>query len=848
MNANKAVTAGFAAATYTLTISATNGTVTKSPNKSTYAHGETVSLEAVPNTGYTFTGWSGDASGTSNPTTITMNANKSVTAGFAAATYTLTVSATNGAVTKSPNKSTYAHGETVSLTAAPNTGYTFTGWSGDASGTSNPVTITMNANKSVTAAFTKAADQLPPVVDNCCPAPNSIQVPQNSLVSLVLRDEGTGVDAASVSLRVNGSLVYAGDVETYPSDQGVCFRSGAPEAYTYTYQQHTTYGEGREVSVAVAGRDLAGNAMAEQTYSFATEMVSFGRNRAVSADQTRIHQARSVTLSDGSGSVWVFWEAGNTGSRHIYATRFTPDTDQVTASVQVSRSTGDHCNPAAAIDSAGTVYVAWQENARGVWDVVLSTSSNGTSWSAPRRIVDPTAPADPPFNQVNPALAAGRKATGLVAIAWQDDRAGNPDIYVARSTDAFATVAASRVTTDTASQTDPALAIDAQDTVFVLWTDARNGQTDLYGAASNSGPWANTRVVAAPGSQSQVAVVAATAGSLLHTVWVDDRAGGLDVYYAASEGLPSSPLQGNNIVDDTSGADQDMPALAAGCRADGTDVVFACWQDSRNVGASGDTDLYLADLSPGSVPVNVLVGDDGANSDQTEAALTVNRDGYPYVAWSDDRAKKGQIYCAGATYMDPAPLAEGEVAASSGGAVGTPPQGIRTLEDVSVVFPSQACPCNATISIRRIRNPQGYATESMRIYDFGPSGLTFSQPVTITIPYLSRGTNKVRAYWFDSATGAFTDKGVTNVRDITVTSSLHALQFETTHFTPYLVSEEALSTSGGGGGGCSLGAGGEDDVAGYLLPYMLLALIMVGLRLRDKRRAEPGTGARAERP
>ena len=122
---------------YTLTTSATNGTITRTPNQSSYTSGTTVTLQATPNSGYVFTGWSGDLTGTTNPATIVMNSNKSVTANFAPVPitiYTLTVSATNGTVTKTPNQTSYASGTTVTLQATPNSGYIFTGWSGDSDG------------------------------------------------------------------------------------------------------------------------------------------------------------------------------------------------------------------------------------------------------------------------------------------------------------------------------------------------------------------------------------------------------------------------------------------------------------------------------------------------------------------------------------------------------------------------------------------------------------------------------------------------------------------------------------------------------------------------------------------
>ena len=59
-----------------------NGNVTLSPSGGTYYAGTVVQLTAVPDSGWSFSGWSGDLSGTTNPTTITMNGNKTVTANF----------------------------------------------------------------------------------------------------------------------------------------------------------------------------------------------------------------------------------------------------------------------------------------------------------------------------------------------------------------------------------------------------------------------------------------------------------------------------------------------------------------------------------------------------------------------------------------------------------------------------------------------------------------------------------------------------------------------------------------------------------------------------------------------
>jgi uncharacterized repeat protein (TIGR02543 family) len=68
--------------------------------------------------------------------------------------YTLTVQITGeGYVSRSPSGETYEEGTEVTLTATPDTGWHFNGWSGDASGSSNTITITMNNDMSVTATF-----------------------------------------------------------------------------------------------------------------------------------------------------------------------------------------------------------------------------------------------------------------------------------------------------------------------------------------------------------------------------------------------------------------------------------------------------------------------------------------------------------------------------------------------------------------------------------------------------------------------------------------------------------------------------------------------------------------------
>ncbi len=68
--------------------------------------------------------------------------------------YTLTTNINgDGSVALNPPGGTYNAGTQVTLTATPNAGSQFDNWSGDASGSTNPLTVTVNSNMTITANF-----------------------------------------------------------------------------------------------------------------------------------------------------------------------------------------------------------------------------------------------------------------------------------------------------------------------------------------------------------------------------------------------------------------------------------------------------------------------------------------------------------------------------------------------------------------------------------------------------------------------------------------------------------------------------------------------------------------------
>jgi len=110
MDTDRSVTAHFAQITHDLTVAvnpAGGGTTNPTEGVHSYPYGTVVNLTATPNTGYGFTFWSGDCAG--GTCSVTMTADRSVTANFAAV-------AGNVASAATPSDDTLTTGESVVVT------------------------------------------------------------------------------------------------------------------------------------------------------------------------------------------------------------------------------------------------------------------------------------------------------------------------------------------------------------------------------------------------------------------------------------------------------------------------------------------------------------------------------------------------------------------------------------------------------------------------------------------------------------------------------------------------------------------------------------------------------------
>jgi uncharacterized repeat protein (TIGR02543 family) len=134
------------------------GTVDTNPEQPTYDLGETLTLTATADPGWTFAGWSGDLIGTTSPVSVTMNTDKVITATFTQDEYAVTVNVMgSGSVSNTPGNP-YTYGQVATLQPVASEGWVFVGWSEDdadelVDNDDGTWGLQMDENKDITATF-----------------------------------------------------------------------------------------------------------------------------------------------------------------------------------------------------------------------------------------------------------------------------------------------------------------------------------------------------------------------------------------------------------------------------------------------------------------------------------------------------------------------------------------------------------------------------------------------------------------------------------------------------------------------------------------------------------------------
>lgn len=239
------------------------------------------------------------------------------------------------------------------------------------------------------------------------------------------------------------------------------------------------------------------------------------------------HSHNPAIAVDSSDHIHVVWNDNSPGQNEIHHMKSTDHGIHWTMK-RLTYNSGSSESAAIAVDTINSIYVVWQDETPGNNEIYLRKSSNGgVSWEGTKRLTWTAGSSEAPAVTVDD--------DGNIHIVWQDDTPGNDEIYHKISTNGGSTWQTKRLTYTSSYSLDPAIAGDPSGGIHVTWTDYPPGGYEIhYKRSTDEGStWTTKRLTWSPDS-SHGSSVATDSSGYIHVAWYDNSPGNYEIFYRRS--------------------------------------------------------------------------------------------------------------------------------------------------------------------------------------------------------------------------------------------------------------------------------------------------------------------------
>ena len=237
-----------------------------------------------------------------------------------------------------------------------------------------------------------------------------------------------------------------------------------------------------------------------------------------------------VIATDSGTHIHVVWSDYTSGNFEIYYKRSTDAGATWDAIKRLTWTSGSSSNPAIATGSCGITHLFWSDRTPGNTEIYYKRSLDaGTNWSPAKRLTWTS--GDSSYS------AIGVDSSDALHVVWMDYTPDPSEIYYKQSTDAGVTWSpVKRLTWTAGGAYIPAIAIDADDAIHVVWHDFLPGDPAIYYKKSTDGGtnWSAAKRLTWASGMSYQPAVAAGSDNTIHVVWEADTPGNLEIYYKRS--------------------------------------------------------------------------------------------------------------------------------------------------------------------------------------------------------------------------------------------------------------------------------------------------------------------------
>ncbi len=337
--------------------------------------------------------------------------------------------------------------------------------------------------------------------------------------------------------------------------------------------------------------------------------------------------AVAVDSSDNLHAVWFDYTPGNW---EIYYKRSTDGGATWSAVKRLTWTSGDSFSPAVAVDSSNSIHVVWYDNTPGHFEIYYRRSPDGgTTWGTVKRLTWTSG------DSIFPAIAID--GNGTIHVVWDANTSETDEIYYRKSPNGGTTWStAQRLTWTSGSSTTPAIAVDSGNTIHIVWGDDTPGNPEFYYKKSADGgaAWSPAQRLTWTSGKSYDAAITIDSGGAIHVVWSDDTPGNYEIYYKRS-GDGGTTWGAAKKLTSTS-LESLLPAIAI----DSSNAIHVVWEDFT----PGNPELHYKRSTDGGTTWSAVQRLSWTLEDSSFPAIAIDSSSAIHIVWQDFTPGNYEIY------------------------------------------------------------------------------------------------------------------------------------------------------------------------------------------------------------
>jgi hypothetical protein len=296
---------------------------------------------------------------------------------------------------------------------------------------------------------------------------------------------------------------------------------------------------------------------------------------------------------DSAGNINVVWTDNTPGNDDIFFSRSSDGGTTFSTPLNLSHNGGNSFNTQIAVDSAGNINVVWEDDTLGNLEIFFARSTNGgVTFSAPLDISNNTGMSEIPEIAVDRA--------GHIDIAWQDNTLGNLDVLFARSNDGITFSTPQNLSNNSGASIFVQPAVDSSGNIYLVWEDTTPLNTGvLFSRSTDGGSTFSTPQNLLNGGIAQFPRIVVDTGGKIDVVWEDNAPGSFNIFFSRSSdgGITFSAPQ--NLSNNT-----DLAHLAQ-LAVDSNGNINVVWQEGSAIKADIFFSRSINDGTSFSTPENI---------------------------------------------------------------------------------------------------------------------------------------------------------------------------------------------------------------------------------------------------